>query len=986
MNSASNDDALRKPGEIFYSTYEPSKEEILEYAVKIGIDPENETYLVYLARQGLLHPLPENWKPCYSKQIKAYYYYDRATKKSQWEHPIDVLYRAKVADTRKAISSDYSNLNSHTYKFPFKQTPLYPLPGNSVQESDLTTSSTQKSMALNEKYQQNQEQRLELVEVVEVDEIDSNKENDSQEPFPLKTEKRISSIDAIKPARANDSAVLSKLLSNSLSPSFHGFTITGLGSQFLKSNQKSVVKDPEQTKPTESEVKGILRDSNFTYVRGKTTFSEESGYDEKKSVRFDFDHKIVLKSNEPDSIYCLSNTQVSDDYYEKNNSCVESTVEGNKNREVNSGFEIFEHSKELSMNDPSDFKNAKPKMILKSSASTESPTIDSKGVISYHFEKIKERQLHVEDKPCVSSHTTKNDIMNEIEKEYKKYDVMLASEKEHLIEQFKCNADELKKYHQLELGKMERYYGEQNLKEIEAYKNTLKHNFDLTVNSLSNEHREKMATLQKNHDEILHDLERDLKLEEELIKKEHTKMLTDMKLKLCHELELEKQRMREMGEDRLYEKIRCEKRLLEDKYKCLKDKYIRLKSDLRISLERRKKRREMQQDPQLYQNIHNNVLLSKSYETDERSSSNAVSIYPNRNGKSTSRPEVAMTDILSSSNAAAFSISNSYSNNKKTECASRRSKCTPLECLRIQFEKLEELEDQIPESSYDAPYHLRYPFVNKHVENNDSHCHDEECFTEKNVDQHTNNDMSSELEFFKHRIHLERDSVMRAKESLKMQKECFLVKKKNMLIKHAIENEQNVDDILKEQEKLIEMEISLHRTRTLLSEKVIRLRHLERSFNYLTEKKDPFRKEISVNEKSIDTISDHSSYSSSSITDATGLTKHLTTKPMMSMKTFSQSEYSMYLEHLHTEILDIWRLLNSFEEVRNTHQSTETTAPFMHKQSSTLMEALGCNLIVNMQHQQYQPTLSLLEKTRDLKRWLRQAKKEHEMIKMKSSV
>lgn len=37
--------------------------EILEYAAKIGIDPEKETNLIYLARQGLLHPLPENWKP-----------------------------------------------------------------------------------------------------------------------------------------------------------------------------------------------------------------------------------------------------------------------------------------------------------------------------------------------------------------------------------------------------------------------------------------------------------------------------------------------------------------------------------------------------------------------------------------------------------------------------------------------------------------------------------------------------------------------------------------------------------------------------------------------------------------------------------------------------------------------------------------------------------------------------------------------------------
>uniref|UniRef100_A0A182FYN3 Uncharacterized protein n=3 Tax=Anopheles albimanus TaxID=7167 RepID=A0A182FYN3_ANOAL len=320
------------------------------------------------------------------------------------------------------------------------------------------------------------------------------------------------------------------------------------------------------------------------------------------------------------------------------------------------------------------------------------------------------------------------------------------------------------------------------------------------------------------------------------------------------------------------------------------------------------------------------------------------------------------------------------------EYSVRKRQCMPLESLRVQFEKLEELEDQIPHSNNDGTYHLRYPFVNKHIENNDSHCHDEECFADKNVYQRTINDVSSELEFFKHRIHLERDSVLRAKESLKMQKDAFLVKKKNILIKHTTENEQTLEEILKEQEELNEMEISLHRTRTLLIEKVIRLRNLEISFNHVMEKNDPLRKEIPINERIMDTISDKSSYSSSSLTNAIGLDQHLTTKPMVSMKTYSQSEYPMYLEHLHTEILDIWSLLNSFEEVRNTHQSVEMATPLRHQSSSNLMEVLGYNLTVNMQHQQHQPTLNLLEKTRDLKKWLRKAKKEHEMIKMKSSV
>lgn len=35
-------------------------------------------------------------------------------------------------------------------------------------------------------------------------------------------------------------------------------------------------------------------------------------------------------------------------------------------------------------------------------------------------------------------------------------------------------------------------------------------------------------------------------------------------------------------DDMSYERLRCDKRLLEDKYKCLKEKYARLKSDVKV--------------------------------------------------------------------------------------------------------------------------------------------------------------------------------------------------------------------------------------------------------------------------------------------------------------------------------------------------------------------------------------------------------------------
>lgn len=37
--------------------------EIHDYALKIGINIENEPHLLYLARDGLMEALPQGWKP-----------------------------------------------------------------------------------------------------------------------------------------------------------------------------------------------------------------------------------------------------------------------------------------------------------------------------------------------------------------------------------------------------------------------------------------------------------------------------------------------------------------------------------------------------------------------------------------------------------------------------------------------------------------------------------------------------------------------------------------------------------------------------------------------------------------------------------------------------------------------------------------------------------------------------------------------------------
>ena len=37
--------------------------EVFEYALSIGIDPRKERDLLFIAREGIVAPLPQDWKP-----------------------------------------------------------------------------------------------------------------------------------------------------------------------------------------------------------------------------------------------------------------------------------------------------------------------------------------------------------------------------------------------------------------------------------------------------------------------------------------------------------------------------------------------------------------------------------------------------------------------------------------------------------------------------------------------------------------------------------------------------------------------------------------------------------------------------------------------------------------------------------------------------------------------------------------------------------
>jgi centrosomal protein CEP164 len=98
MSAAAGDSVVLE--EELPENYEPTEEEILEYASWLGMDVEQERDLFWIAREGLKAPLPEHWKPCKTNEGEIYYF-NFATGDSVWDHPCDAYYKNLYADEKK---------------------------------------------------------------------------------------------------------------------------------------------------------------------------------------------------------------------------------------------------------------------------------------------------------------------------------------------------------------------------------------------------------------------------------------------------------------------------------------------------------------------------------------------------------------------------------------------------------------------------------------------------------------------------------------------------------------------------------------------------------------------------------------------------------------------------------------------------------------------------------------------------------------------
>ncbi len=101
--------------------YEPTKEEIIEYALFIGMDPIEDIDLLWIARDGLITPLPEEWKPCRTIDTDELYYFNFKTETSVWAHPLDTHFKAlyenekakKLSQTKTPANAMINNNNTN---------------------------------------------------------------------------------------------------------------------------------------------------------------------------------------------------------------------------------------------------------------------------------------------------------------------------------------------------------------------------------------------------------------------------------------------------------------------------------------------------------------------------------------------------------------------------------------------------------------------------------------------------------------------------------------------------------------------------------------------------------------------------------------------------------------------------------------------------------------------------------------------------------
>jgi hypothetical protein len=67
---------------------------------------------MWIARKGVMAPLPKGWKPCQDQINDQIYYFNFETGESVWDHPCDDIFKNMVIEERRKLKEKNKNLNA----------------------------------------------------------------------------------------------------------------------------------------------------------------------------------------------------------------------------------------------------------------------------------------------------------------------------------------------------------------------------------------------------------------------------------------------------------------------------------------------------------------------------------------------------------------------------------------------------------------------------------------------------------------------------------------------------------------------------------------------------------------------------------------------------------------------------------------------------------------------------------------------------------
>ncbi|XP_034942894.1 uncharacterized protein PF11_0207 isoform X2 [Chelonus insularis] len=978
--------------EVFDETSPPSNEEILDYAKKLGIDPDTEPHLLDLAREGLMAALPKGWSPCFHEASGAWYYYQASTGTTRWEHPLDAKYKKLVEHARASKSKQHSLDDRHmdeerkSVRFDLEKHPedikfTYSDSEEENWDSEMTTSKSDHKNQINKK---------------EVKDSQNSTGNQSihGEIADIENEVELEMLKKKALQLINDTPkiIANRFFVQNVSETEHLSQISKDSqndNEYLPTNKFGNIKnidlfsksDTDSTPRTSSEETGLHQVSHLSMTL-KTDTDVIKEVSAKKEIYKQSESEIVTFKKELEEKLNRTKLEMEANFIKQKNQ-MEKDLE-NRLKEFKNQLHQKEQDEIKKL--VAEMDEARRKNLEKVRAELESCYEKERQEI---FEKLK---IELDEK--------KQELLElrnrEIEKMENEFDQTVDEEKA-----LKLAEHEITQKHN---------------EKIEEMKKELEKEFDDLRNELRAQQREKMMKITEDNEKCLAEIVQDFRTEESTARKVYKQRLEEIRADFSRDIEKEMKKLSERAaqqETANFDKIRCEKRLLEDKYKTLKEKYLKLKNDVRLAVERRSKRREgnttasetersastrtktERTESSLQRTSSKNAStnfkvpdalnsnIADNSESQRLSRLHKFSHGDSRSGKLESDDTTTVSETMNSNTLKKKKIfakkttstpknphNSNNNNNNSNNNNNNNITDNPVENIRKQLEKLEDLGDQLPTN--ENAYTLRYPFQDKVPVS-----------------------ASSELEFFRHRIHVERDSVKRARETLKAQQNIFQDVQKAWKERCA---RATLEQLVQEERDLSDMEVSLHRTKSLLGEKVIHLKHLEQSLERVANAKKNEAEAAMLKNDEL-TLSDISSASS-------GFSSTDLDKPDYYQES---TEIIANLEKLNSDIREIWSVLkksrgNTVPPPPSLVYSDLRWSPYQHltTQSNNIQGFGTPNIQSNILSQlttppttttqniiaQYGPTSgfttsvgtvergssNLIERTRNMRDWLRQAR------------